>query len=183
MRNRETRGSARAPTLRPLPGALVSLLAVAALAGCGYSSGYRLPAGVRTIAVPIFRNETFPLRREVELDLTRGVKEELTLRSDARVVAEGVTADAVLEGVVLEFQEGVLTEGPDDAVQESGISVLVRIRLVRTRDGSQLVERTVSDYAAYSNQAGETLEVARDEAIRELARRIVAEIEPWGSAE
>jgi len=133
--------------------------------------------------VPIFRNETFPLRREVEIDLTREVKQELTLRCDAQVVADGASADALLEGIVLDFQEGVLTEGPDDAVQESGISVLVRIRLVRTRDGSQLLERTVSDYAAYSNQAGETIDVARDEAIREIARRIVAEIEPWGSSE
>jgi hypothetical protein len=89
-------------------------------------------------------------------------------------------ADAVLEGVVVEFREGVLTEGPADQVQESGIVVNVRIRLVRTRDGSPLLERTISDYAAYSNQAGETIDVARDEAVREIARRIVEELEPWG---
>jgi hypothetical protein len=160
---------------------LLSILLCLTLGGCGYSSGYRLPDGVGSLAVPIFRNETFPLRRDVEIDLTREVKEELRLRSDARVVADAYQADAVLEGVILEFQEGVLTEGALDQVQESGIVIRVRIRLVRTRDGSQLVEREISDYAAFSNQAGETIEVARAEAVRELARRIVAELEPWNT--
>ncbi len=160
MRPSETRGGTPRFPMILLLFFVVGLGSVSLLGGCGYSSGYRLPDDVRSVAVPIFRNETFPLRRDVELDLTRAVKEELELRSDARVVAESANADAVLEGIVIEFEEGVLTEGPGDARQDSGIVVRVQIRLVRTRDGSELVARTISDYAAFSNQVGETIDVA-----------------------
>lgn len=160
-------------------GAAFALLLLLAVSGCGYSSGYTLPDGVRTIAVPIFRNETMPLRRDIELDVTRAVKRELQYRSDARVVAEAEYADAVLEGIVIDFQQGVLSEGAGDAVQESGISIVARTRLIDARDGRVIAEWSVSDYAAFSNLLGETIDVARDEAVRELARRIVVAIEPW----
>jgi hypothetical protein len=176
VRRPEYAGGARAPFLAL---AVSILAAVTSLPGCGYSSGFALPDDVGTVAVPIFRNETFPLRRDVELDLTRSVKEEFELRSDARVVSDVASADAILEGTVIEFDQGVLAEGVADTVQEAGIRILVRIRLVRTRDGSQLVERTISDYQAFTGQPGDGLESARDFAIRELARRIVMAIEPW----
>ena len=175
MRRLEYAGGVRAPILA----VLVLCAGALALSGCGYSNGFRMPPGVKTLAVPMFRNETFPLRRDVEVDVTRALKEELALRSDLRIVSSGKDADAILEGVVLEFQQGVLTEGARDTVQESGIVVRLRIRLVSTRDGSVLVERVVQDYAAFSNIAGEGIEIARAEAVRELARRIVPAIEPW----
>lgn len=180
MRRPDLSGGVRVPLCRGLvPAFLALVVGVLPLVGCGYSSGFRLPPGVNTLAVPMFRNETFPLRRDIEVDVTRALKEELTLRSDLRIVSASGEADAVLEGVVLEFRQGVLTEGASDVVQESGIAVRLRIRLVSTRDGSVLVDRMIQDYAAYSNVAGEGIEVARAEAVRELARRIVPAIEPW----
>ncbi|MCI0651257.1 MAG: LPS assembly lipoprotein LptE [Planctomycetes bacterium] len=155
----------------------VALLACA-ICGCGYSSGYRLPEGIYTIAVPIFRNETFPLRREVEYDVTRAVRQELESRTDLAFAARE-SADGVLEGAVVHFQEGVLSEGRLDAVQESDLYLTVRMKLTRTRDGEVLFEREVADHAAYSALRGETLEVARREAVSEIARRLVAELESW----
>lgn len=46
--------------------------------GCGYAAGYRLPGGVEVVNVPVFDNQTFPLRRDVELDLTRQIVTLLT---------------------------------------------------------------------------------------------------------
>ena len=176
MRRPEYAGGVRAPFLALI--ALFVLPVLLPLGGCGYSSGFRAPAGVRTLAVPMLENHTFPLRRDVEVDVTRALKEELSRRSDLRIVGSDESADAVLEGRILEFRQGVLAEGADDAVQESGITVRMRVRLVRTRDGSVLMERVIQDYASYSNIAGEGIEVARAEAVRELARRIVPQIEP-----
>ncbi len=146
--------------------------------GCGYAAGYRLPEGVYRLAVPIFENKTFPLRREVEYDLTRALRQELELRSDARLVPRK-RADAVLEGTVLSFTEEVLTEGRLDTVQESSVSMRVGIRLVRTSDGSAIFEREISDSASFSVLRGETVADARQEAINEIAERIVAELESW----
>ena len=148
------------------------------LAGCGYTFGYRVPDGASLIAVPLFRNETFPLRREVEFELTRAVKQELQIRSDVRVVSQ-TRAEGILEGTILSFQEGVLTEGALDAVQESSIQVRVRVRYIRTADESVILDQIVSDHADFSIAAGETLDVARREAISEIAERIVSRLEAW----
>ena len=148
------------------------------LSSCGYTFGYRVPGGVSLVAVPQFLNETFPLRREVDFELTRAVKQELQLRSDVRVVSKS-SAEGILEGTILSFQEGVLTEGALDAVQESSIQVRVRIRFIRTADESVILDQIVSDHADFSNVAGETLEDARREAISEIAERIVSRLEAW----
>ncbi|MCA8960941.1 MAG: LptE family protein [Planctomycetes bacterium] len=146
--------------------------------GCGYSFGYRLPDGVRTLSVPTFDNQTFPLRREVEFDLTRAVRRELLLGTDADVV-NGDRADAVLHGTIRRFDERVLSEGRSDVVQESSILVEVRVKLVKSVDGSVLFDQVISDHAAFSVVAGETVDDARREAINEIAERLVAELEAW----
>lgn len=148
------------------------------LTGCGYVAGYRMPPGVETLAVPMFDNRTFPLRREVEYDLTGAVRRELQLQTDARIVSSEA-ADAILEGTILSFDENVVVEGPLDSVQESSLSVQVRIRLLDRRSSRVLFEHIVSDQATYSVLDGETLEDARTEAIDEVAERIVAQLEFW----
>ena len=163
-----------------------TLLALALVcSGCGYTLGYHMPEGVRTIAVPVFANETFPLRREVEYDVTRAVRRELEVRSDVRLT-DSERADAVLEGTVVAFRQAVLTEkggdaredGRDDAA-ESSIHVTVQVRLVRSRDGEVLFDRRISDHATFSSLRGETIDDARNQAIDEIAERVVADLESW----
>ncbi|MAW76265.1 MAG: hypothetical protein CMJ95_02585 [Planctomycetes bacterium] len=157
---------------------LALLLLVCWIIGCGYSPGYRLPRGVQKISVPVFLNETIPFRRDIEFDLTRAVKRELQLRTEAHLVSEQ-SADAVLRGTVLDFRQGVLVEGSEGAIQEVGIVVRVALSLIRTRDQRLLLERVVEDMASFSGSAGESIEDARAEAVGEIARRLVAELEPW----
>lgn len=157
---------------------LTLILLSSLLAGCGYSPGFQLPRGVQKISVPVFRNETIPFRRDIEFELSRAVKRELQLRTDARLVSEE-SADAVLRGSILEFRQGVLVEGSEGSIQEVGIVVRVALRLMRTRDQRLLLERVVEDMASFSGTAGESLEDARSEAVEEIARRLVAELEPW----
>jgi len=46
-------------------------------------------------------------------------------------------------------------------------------------DGKVLLERVLSEHSSFSNIAGETISQATSEVMRDLAQRIVAEIEPW----
>ena len=64
-------------------------LVFAAAAGCGYTPGYRTPASVSTISVPIFDNHTFPLRREVEYDLTSAFRRQIQSRTALSIVDHG----------------------------------------------------------------------------------------------
>lgn len=154
------------------------LLLVVALVGCGYTLGFRRPEGVYKLAVPVFRNETFPLRREIEIDLTRAVRQQFDVHTDLELVQQA-DADAVLDGIVLVFDEAVVTEGALDTVLESSIAVTVRIRLTRRSNGSEILARDITDHVAFSRRGGESIEDARAEAVREIAARIVAEVEAW----
>ena len=137
-----------------------------------------MPRGVSRISVPVFKNETIPFRKDLEYELTRAVKRELQLMTPAEVTSIE-DSNAILRGSVLEFGEGVLVESGSGGVQESGIVMKVGIQLIRSRDDRVLLERSVEARASYSLAAGETIEVARREALTDLARRIIAEIEPW----
>jgi outer membrane lipopolysaccharide assembly protein LptE/RlpB len=82
--------------------AIVALLVAAALQGaCGYSLAGRgsfLPASIKTIAVPLFTNQTSVF--EVEQQLTDKVRSELIGRGKYRVVPETTGADASLIGTI-----------------------------------------------------------------------------------
>ena len=153
-------------------------LLLLAVSGCGYTLGYRVSEGTVRLAVPMFENQTLPLRREVEFDLTRAVRQQLELRSDVHLVSVA-NADAVLKGTVVSFRELVLAEGARDAIHESSIDVAVRVRLERLTDGQVLLDEMVTDSAPYSVLRGESLDDARPEAIDKIAQRIVAGIEAW----
>lgn len=148
------------------------------LCGCGYTLGYHHFEGVRRLAVPEFRNDTFPLRREFGKDLTRSVRQELELRTDYELVASSA-ADAILKGRVISVRERVLTEGPLDRIEESSLTVVVDVQLVRRGDGAVLAERRLTDNADFAVIGGETAEDARQEAIAKIAARVVASLEEW----
>ncbi|MGH9446895.1 MAG: LPS assembly lipoprotein LptE [Terriglobia bacterium] len=118
---------AAARRLLPLMAA-VSLLAAA----CGYHVGGRgalLPPDIKTIAVPIFKNETAQFR--IEQSLTSAVVEELIERTRFRVTTNPVGADAILHGTVKQIRSGAVifntTNGSATTLQ---IEVVASVELV-----------------------------------------------------
>ncbi len=109
------------------------LAAVAMLAGCGYhTAGHvtRLPASVRSIAVPIFVNQTQTYH--IEQVLTRDVVRELLARTAYRVSNDsGASADAVLKGTVVSAQAAPLTyDAQTGRISSAVVTVSMRVSLV-----------------------------------------------------
>ncbi|MBI4577253.1 MAG: LptE family protein [Planctomycetes bacterium] len=146
--------------------------------GCGYRTGFdRLP-GVRTLAVPVFENRTEPYRREVEVDLTVAVVRELQARTPYSVVDRPEEADAVLLGELVGFTETPLVVDRSDRVVETSLGLTVRLTLVEVATGRTYFEgRVVSDAETVRVSRGENLDLARREALREIAERVVFELE------
>jgi len=85
-------------------GGVFVLLAGIFSASCGYSlrgSGSFLPAHIKTIAVPMFKNAT--TRFELDLKLTQAVINEFVVRGKVAVVSNPENVDAILEGEVTGF--------------------------------------------------------------------------------
>jgi outer membrane lipopolysaccharide assembly protein LptE/RlpB len=80
-------------------------------AGCGYHTvghSVQLPANVKTIAIPTFKNETNTYR--IEQMLTNSVVREFTTRTHYQVLNDASdSADATLRGTVLSTSASPLT--------------------------------------------------------------------------
>ena len=118
------------------------LLASFGLAGCGYRLGGRgaqIPADVKTIAVPAFRNET--ARYKIEQALTQAVVRELLARTRYRIQPEPAGSDAVLSGVVIQFWSApVVVESSGGRTTAVNITVRMRVKLTDNRSGKVLFE-------------------------------------------
>ncbi|MGA9979308.1 MAG: LptE family protein [Candidatus Sulfotelmatobacter sp.] len=101
------------PSGRKLARNLLSpaMLLLLATAGCGYhTAGHsvQLPANVKTIAIPAFKNETNTYR--IEQMLTASVVREFTTRTHYHILNDsGDDADATLRGTVLSTSASPLT--------------------------------------------------------------------------
>jgi hypothetical protein len=153
-------------------------LAACLLAGCGYSFGIRLPEGIETLEVPIFGNTT--LVRGLEFELTETLAEELKSRTPARLVTRG--GDAKLTGTVVTYEKVPVYESAG-VVLAGRVKVTVTFSLVRTGSDKALKESTLEEAQDFDARAGILEEDARRKAMREIARRIVYEIETWEEEE
>jgi hypothetical protein len=77
---------------------------VLALSTCGYrlrGTGTFLPAHIKTVSVPMFRNLT--TRFQLDLKLTQAVIDEIVSRGKVSVVTDNSKTDALLSGEILTF--------------------------------------------------------------------------------
>ncbi len=155
--------------------------ALMALWGCGYSLDYRLPPGASTIAVPLFINDTFPLRREIEFELTSLFRQELQSRAKVRIVDSAANPDLVVRGRIREFREWVIAENRSDQKSESSVVAHVELEVENYMDDPGTV-RTERVYASepFSIQSGESFQDAQRRALRNIAEKLVIALEDWG---
>lgn len=80
------------------------------VSACGYQvagRGDRLPPDIKTIAVPIFTNQSSTFR--IEQKLAAAITREFLERTKFQVTPNPAGADAVLKGAVKEVSRGVIT--------------------------------------------------------------------------
>jgi hypothetical protein len=147
------------------------VLASSLLAGCGYHLGERMPRGVSTIAVPTFSNDTFPLRRDLEFELTSALRKVVQERTSLGLSEDGI-ADVTVYGTIKSFHEHVLTEDTLDRKLESLITISVHLKIEDYRSKT-VREEVVSESEPLSIIQGEALVVARRRALGGLARKIL----------
>jgi outer membrane lipopolysaccharide assembly protein LptE/RlpB len=109
------------------------LLAAITTLGCGYhTAGHatRLPASMRTIAVPMFINQTQTYR--IEQILTRDVVREFLARTHYQVTNDaGQSADAVLKGTVISAHASPLTyDAQTGRISSAVVTVSMKVSLI-----------------------------------------------------
>lgn len=143
----------------------------------GYSFTAARNTGTRTIAVPVFTNDTFSHGMEVKL--TEAIVKELQRSSPWRVVS-GPSAQTVLTGSITASElKPLSTASGTGLVMEQGVVVSVDFEWRDRASGEVLMAR--KDFKALESfvparGTGERLELGQHAAVQELARRIVNEL-------
>jgi len=170
--------------LRTLAASLLPIALFAASFACGgcastpesgYAASSPYPARYRSVAVPIFRNQSY--LRNFEFDLAHALVKEVELSTPYKVSSE-VSADTVVRGTITAID---LVERSKDPRTGLSNEMMVRVRAdfewVDLRSGERIVAREgVESVALFvpSYPAREPLELGRFAAVEQLAREIVS---------
>lgn len=159
---------------------------VGLLGGCtGYQFGSAalFPPGIRTVHVPIVRNATF--RHDLGQRLTEALVREIELRTPYKVTDDPL-ADTTLQCDIVGETKRVLTETANDFPRALDGAIQVRASWL-DRQGRLLFANSViptDDLTILFNQdnrfvpeAGQSVDTALEQAINDLASRIVAQME------
>jgi hypothetical protein len=163
----------------------VLALALAGLAGCGYSLRAPYDTNVRTIYVPTFRSVSF--RRDVQFQLTELVQKEIEKRTPYKVVGNIEEADTILEGTVNYADKNIIVENTDNLPRQLTATIQATVNWIhnppldyeKTRDPT-----VVSDTVYFAPELGETTATAFYRVCQDLATQIVDMMEePWSAGE
>ncbi len=153
--------------------------------GCGlYSfSGSSLPSHIKTIAVPIFGNES--LEYDVANEATQIVTQRFLQDNRLKVVGEG-RADCILEGTISGYESKVYNYTAD----QQPVDYIVVIRFAATlrdavknrelwKDDAMTVSAVYSVTSADPSALGDE-SAARSKALKDLAEDVLARtMEQW----
>lgn len=153
----------------------VAILALVLVAkGCGYSVKPLRHEDVKTVAIPVFKNDTD--RRQHEFFLTDAVARMVQSRTRYRIV-DAERADLILEGEIAEYETPGVVEGKDDRLVESQVAVRVVVVLRDRATGKVRYQGTHREVAPFSGRRGESEDTARFEVYERLARWVVTTLE------
>lgn len=172
------------PRAFPKPAALaLAILALVSLEGCGYTLRPPYNPDVQTVYVPVFRSTVF--RRDINLQITQLLIDEINQRTPFRVVQDPEKADATLQGVIAFDDKNVLVENPYNLPRHLVASMRVNVTFTDNRTGTT-TERTIPaaqvfESAAFYPEIGESAGVGFMKLMELIVRDIVNMMEePWG---
>lgn len=170
---------------------LLSILILSALPMClsacasNSSSGYAFNStydnSIKTIAIPIFENNT--LQRGLEVQLAESLNKQIQARTPWKL-AKSAQAETSLAGVITFHSLSQISQAPRTGLaQEQAIRITVNFEWRDNRTGDIIVARNnFSATSTFVPQRGvsERIEHAQREAIEELAIDIVSQLrESW----
>jgi len=164
--------------------ALSGICILASLSGCatdpkdGYAATNPYSSSYRTVAVPIFRNRSY--LRNFEFDLAEALTTQIPSSTPYRVTSEA-TADTILRGTITDISLSELSRDPGTGLaNEMIVKVTIDFTWSDLRTGKPIVARngfTTSALFVPSRPAREPLELARFQAVQQLARDLVDQMQ------
>lgn len=157
----------------------ILLLVVALAAACGYSFRSPVPAHLKSVYVPTFDNET----REFQItqQLTEQVINEFLNESSLEIAADAESADLVIFGTVLDYEEEALSYEPgrqaNPDVFTRRVMLTVDIRLEdQVEEETLWSNASLREWGEFSEEEGETFQTGIDRAIEKITETILRNV-------
>lgn len=165
---------------------VILILITSVTSGCAaYQFGNQamFRPGIRTVHIPVVRNDTF--RHDLGIRLTEALGKEITRRTPYTVTGNP-NADTVLTCRVVNESKRVLTETDTDDPRALDAAISVEATWT-SRSGQLLMQNNVvpsgalaitfGQDARFVPEAGQSIDSATQAAIENLAERIVSQME------
>jgi hypothetical protein len=162
------------------------LLSTFASVGCAtyqFGSASMFRPGIRTVHVPVVRNDTF--RHDLGVRLSEALVREIERRTPYKVTGDP-NADSTLSCRVVNESKRVLTETTTDDPRALDAEIAVQATWT-SRGGELLMQNSVvpgellaidfGQAARFVPEAGQSIDSATQAAIEDLADRIVSQME------
>ena len=145
---------------------------VVLLAGCGYYSvSGSLPSHIKTVAVPIFENET------IEVDIVEGITEEVVdaiIRDGNMKVVSEFQADALVDGTIVDVIEEADTFSKEEEADQFKIRVFADVRFFdRKKNAVIWEEKRMEGWARFNASDSSSRVDGIEEALEMLAKEII----------
>jgi outer membrane lipopolysaccharide assembly protein LptE/RlpB len=154
-----------------LCGKIILVFLLFALYGCGYQMAGKsthLPAGVTSLAIPTFRNQT--LEPGIEVPLTQSFLREFMFDGRVKVLSPK-EADTILEGIIKTFRIRSVSYNESGLVQE--YQVFVTVDLTCTRSSGEILwkDDNLTEIRWYRASFGGVInEASKNSAVQELGK-------------
>lgn len=152
------------------------------LYGCRYSfTGASVPPHLKTIAIPVFDDQSGYGRATLREELTNKIVERF-IRDNTLKIADKSTANSLLEGVIVSVQDNPVVVGTGERVMKSRITVTVRVSFYDMVKRTKVWERTFSNWGEYELEGNVQLNLQRgiQQAIEKLSEDILlATVANW----
>jgi hypothetical protein len=144
---------------------------IVSVTGCGvYSFSGSGLSGIKTIAVPLFDNQTdqYGIREDLTTDIANRFVQDNTLK----VVNEKI-ADSILRGTIIKYTREAYTYDENENVKEYIVRIWVNASFEEKKNNKVIwKEDNVQGWGIYSAQ-DETEDMGRQRALNKLAEDIV----------
>lgn len=140
---------------------------------CGYhlrGTGSFLPDHIKTISIPMFKNQT--TRFQLDVKLTQRVIEEIVARGKVEIVGDTSSADAVLIGEIITFEAVPIAFGVEATADRYKIVVAANIQLRDLVNNQIIYSNPLLSYQdEYQVPEGADFETVESEAIDKVAEK------------
>ena len=155
-----------------------------AIAGCasdpteGYAFASPFPAGIHTVAVSVFENDSYD--RDVEFEFADALVKEIEARTPYKVTS-AKRADTILTGRIRSVERDQLSKSRVTGLSEEvTLGVTIDLNWRDRRSGESLLELrsfTATSLFVPSRPTGEPIELAQYGAVERLARDVVSRMQ------